>query len=130
MNQPFQGLRTAIYHVDPLAEATEWYSRVLDSAPYFNEPFYVGFNVGGFELGLVPAEHGKTPGVRSVDAYWGVLDIQAAYDRLIAMGATSCEPPTNVGGGIYTATVFDPWQNVLGIIYNPHFQLAGPLSAN
>ena len=124
MKNPLLGLRTAIYHVPDLHEATAWYSVVLNSEPYFNEPFYVGFNVGGYELGLVPApDMAIKDKPHSVDTYWGVEDIQAKYDDLIDHGATACEVPTNVGGGIFVASVFDPWGNVFGIIYNPHFAL-------
>ncbi|TMG98319.1 MAG: VOC family protein, partial [Betaproteobacteria bacterium] len=48
------GLRTAIYPAPDLQKAKQWYSELLVQAPYFDEPFYVGFSVGGFELGLVP----------------------------------------------------------------------------
>ena len=48
------GLRTVNYHVTDLARAKAWYISALGKEPYFDEPFYVGFNVGGFELGLDP----------------------------------------------------------------------------
>ncbi len=51
----FLGLRTAIYHVDDIERARDWYSSILGFKPYFDEPFYVGFNVAGYELGLQPA---------------------------------------------------------------------------
>lgn len=121
MATSFLGLRTAIYRVSNLAEATAWYEDVLSEKPYFSEPFYVGFNVGGFELGLIPDDDISPEKQKSVETYWGVEDIQVSYDRLIEQGARSCEPPTDVGGGILVATVFDPWGNLLGIIYNPHF---------
>ena len=130
MTNQLLGLRTAIYHVTNLLEATEWYAALLGTRPYFEEPYYVGFNVGGYEMGLVPEENPGEKRVRSVDTYWGVMDIQAMYDRLLEHGATMCEPPTNVGSGIFVASVYDPWGNVLGIIFNPHFQLAGTVSAN
>src|ERR671915_951873 len=82
--QMFQGLRTVIYHVDDLQKAKEWYSRVLSIKPYFDEPFYVGFNVGGFELGLDPDTSGVTVGNNAV-AYWGVPDIDAACAALIEL---------------------------------------------
>lgn len=131
MKNPLLGLRTAIYHVPDLHEATAWYSVILGIEPYFNEPFYVGFNVGGYELGLTPNPD-AAPGnkARGVDTYWGVEDIQAKYDDLIDHGATPCEVPTNVGDGIFVASVYDPWGNVLGIIYNPHFKLTAPVLAN
>ncbi len=74
----FQGLRTVIYHVDDLQKAKEWYSNVLGFKPYFDEPFYVGFNVGGFELGLDPDMKGISKG-NNVVAYWGVKDAKASY---------------------------------------------------
>ena len=74
----FQGLRTVVYPVGNLAEATAWYREVLGQAPYFEEPFYVGFNVGGYELGLVP--DGTPAGPVGPTAYWGVPDAAAAYD--------------------------------------------------
>jgi len=122
MATSFLGLRTAIYRVSNLAEATAWYEDVLGEKPYFNEPFYVGFNVAGYELGLMPDDDISPEKQKSVETYWGVEDIQVSYDRLIELGARPCEPPTDVGGGILVATVFDPWGNLLGIIYNPHFK--------
>src|ERR671915_1297033 len=78
--QMFQGLRTVIYHVDDLQKAKEWYSKVLSIKPYFDEPFYVGFNVGGFELGLDPDEPDASRASTGVVAYWGVDDAEAAFD--------------------------------------------------
>jgi lactoylglutathione lyase len=124
MQTPFLGLRTTIYKVADLPKARDWYSRVLRIEPYFNEPFYVGFNVAGYELGLQPDANfsaaGKTEGIST---YWGVADVARTYDSLLELGATPHETPREVGGGIVVATVKDPWGNLFGIIYNPHFQL-------
>lgn len=117
----FQGLRTAIYNVGDIQEAREWYSRMLGVNPYFDEPFYVGFNVGGYELGLDPDVSGVTTG-DGVVAYWGVGDAKAAYVRALGLGAQAHSEPREVGGGIIVATVKDPWGNVFGIIENPHFK--------
>jgi predicted enzyme related to lactoylglutathione lyase len=111
----FLGLRTAIYHVSDIAEARDWYSSVLGFGPYFDEPFYVGFNVGGYELGLVPAE--------GVVAYWGVENAETAARVLSEKGATPHEEVQDVGGGIKVASVKDPFGNVFGVIENPHFKL-------
>ena len=111
------GLGTAIYPVTDLAHAKEWYAKVLQRQPYFDQPFYVGFNVGGFELGLDPNASASGAAV----AYWGVEDARAAYDRLIELGATAHHDVQEVGGGIKVASVRDPFGNVLGIIENPHF---------
>src|SRR3954469_14870134 len=115
------GLRTAIYPVTELAEGRAWYARVLEHGPYFDEPFYVGFSVGGFELGLVPD---GTPGPGGTVAYWGVADAAAAVKRLESLGATIREPLQDVGGGIRVATVADPFGNSFGVIENPHFSVA------
>lgn len=118
----FLGLRTCIYIVPDIKEATTWYSSVLGVEPYFNEPFYVGFNVGGYELGLQPEE---TPTVRGegVQTYWGVDDVTKTFEKLISQGAKAHTGPEDVGGGIIVATLKDPWNNLIGIIYNPHFKL-------
>ena len=116
------GLRTTIYKVDDIRKATEWYTRAFETRPYFNEPYYVGFNIGGYELGLQPEENVPTGKGENVVAYWGVKNIQETCDRLIGLGATAHEKPQDVGGGIITATVKDPFGNVIGLIDNPHFK--------
>jgi predicted enzyme related to lactoylglutathione lyase len=112
------GLRTAIYPAPDLAAAKRWYAEVLGQAPYFDEPFYVGFAVGGFELGLLP---NTQPGTTGPQALWGVADIAAAHARLLALGAVALDPIVAVGEGIRVAAVQDPFGNRLGIIENPHF---------
>ena len=117
-----KGLRTVIYQVKDLAKAKQWYSALLGKPPYFDEPFYVGFNVGGYELGLQPEEHGINFGNASV-AYWGVDDARGVYDKLVTDGSIPNEPITDVGGGILIGTVIDPCGNVFGVIENPHFAI-------
>src|SRR5947209_243540 len=103
-----RGLRTVIYHVTDLEKAKTWYGRVLEREPYFDQPFYVGYSVGGFELGLVPD---GTPGPGGAVAYWGVEDAAAALRRLESLGAAVREPLQDVGGDIKVATVADPFGN-------------------
>ena len=122
-NEQILGLRTTIYKVGNLIEATEWYTTVFKTAPYFNESFYVGFNIGGYELGLLPEEHPTTEKPETVLSYWGVNDIHSIYDHFISNGAIAHETPHNVGGELMVATVKDPWGNIIGIIYNPYFKL-------
>jgi predicted enzyme related to lactoylglutathione lyase len=116
-----RGLRTVIYHVTDLAKAKAWYSQVLEQQPYFDQPFYVGYSVGGFELGLVP--DGKS-GAGGTVAYWGVADAAAAVARLEELGAAVIEPLQHVGEGIRVATVADPFGNSFAIIENPNFSTA------
>ncbi|MBU1014077.1 MAG: VOC family protein [Bacteroidetes bacterium] len=117
------GLRTVIYKVGDLNKAKQWYSKAFETMPYFDEPFYVGFNIGGYELGLLPEEKPTTEKNDSVLAYWGVDEIEKEFNRLMELGAVSHEIPTNVGGELMVATLKDPWGNIIGLIYNPEFNL-------
>lgn len=112
------GVKTVIYHVSDLPRAKEWYARAFGVQPYFDEPFYVGFNIAGFELGLDPDTSASSPG-NSVVAYWGVKDIAAEYERLLALGATKKGEIKDVGEGLMVAEVTDPFGNVLGLIQHP-----------
>ena len=122
-NPHFQGLRTVLYHAPDLDKAKAWYSRVLGIAPYFDQPFYVGFNVGGYELGLDPDASNTSGGAGGAVVYWGVADAGAALERLLSLGATERSGIQDVGEGIRVATVLDPFGNIFGIIQNPHFAL-------
>ncbi len=115
------GLRTAIYPTPDLAAGKAWYSKVLGCQPYFDQPFYVGFSVGGFELGLIPDAE---PGSAGVRVYWGVDDAAGELKRLLALGGTVHEEAHNVGGEIVVASVHDPFGNLLCLIQNPYFKLA------
>ena len=113
------GLRTAIYPAPDLARAKAWYSKALGVEPYFDQPYYVGFSVGGFELGLLPDAKPGTDGVR---AYWGVANAAEVFDRLVKLGAKPIEKIADVGEGIRVGAVEDPFGNRLGIIENPNFK--------
>ncbi len=113
------GLRTVIYPVNDLARAKAWYAAMLSVAPYFDEAFYVGFSVGGFELGLVPEGQASAHGPQPL---WGVANAEIAYQKLLELGATALEVVTDVGDGIRVAAVLDPFGNRFGIIENPHFR--------
>lgn len=117
------GLRTTIYKVQDINQAKEWYSKVFETEPYFDQPFYVGFNIGGYELGLRPSEQLIDEKSESVATYWGVEQIDNAYKNFLEFGAIENEKPHNVGGEIVVATLKDPWGNLIGLIYNPEFKL-------
>ena len=121
----FLGLRTVIYQVNDLEKAKAWYGKVIGIDPYFDQPFYVGFNVGGYELGLDPDSSKNEAGKSGVVAYWGVEDVEAALARLLELGATKHADVQNVGGEIKVASVLDPFGNIIGIIENPDFSLYG-----
>jgi catechol 2,3-dioxygenase-like lactoylglutathione lyase family enzyme len=116
-----QGLRTVIYPVADLAAATLWWSTLLGYKPYFDQPFYVGFEVAGYELGLLP-EASPAEGALT---YWGVDSVRQAMEESIALGAVEHAAATEVGDGIVTGSVLTATGNVVGFIRNPHFRLPG-----
>jgi predicted enzyme related to lactoylglutathione lyase len=117
MALPLLGLRTVIHPVSDLAAATAWWTSLLGFGPYFEQPFYVGFEVAGYELGLLP-DGNPADGALT---YWGVDDCQAAVDAALALGATVHTPASDVGEGITTGTVRSPEGSIVGFIRNPHF---------
>jgi catechol 2,3-dioxygenase-like lactoylglutathione lyase family enzyme len=119
MAPELRGLRTVIYPSPDLARATSWWSNFLGFAPYFDEPFYVGFNVGGYELGLVPDGDPA-----SAITYWGVDDVDAAMSSAVASGAEVREAAHDVGDGIVIGSVTTPLGSLVGFIHNPHFSAA------
>ncbi len=115
----FLGIRTVIYPASDLDASKAWFTDVLGFGPYFDEPFFVGFNVGGYELALNPdADPGSGP-----LTLWGVPDIDIALAALLAKGATLHEAVQDVGEGIRVGSVLEPGGSVLGLIENPHFEV-------
>ena len=111
----FNKLRTVIYKVDDLDAAKEWYIKITGLQPYFDQPFYVGFDINGCELGLDPDLSDTTAGNNSV-SYWAVDDVTASITQLVKNGAVLIQPKTNVGGTISTAIAKDPFGNHIGLI--------------
>ena len=110
----FQKLRTIIYHAPDLAQTKEWYATITGIQPYFDQPFYVGFDIHGYELGLDPNSE-KPTGPGNV-AYWKVENIKEAVAKCTATGATIYSDINNVGGTIEVAIVIDPFGNHVGLI--------------
>jgi predicted enzyme related to lactoylglutathione lyase len=109
-------LATVIYAAPDLEKAKAWYTKAFERDPYFDEPFYVGFDIGGCELGLdpnMPLQEGSTV------TYWEINDIKKDFAQLIALEATVVDNPTDVGGGTLVATVLDPFGNKIGLIQLP-----------
>ena len=111
----FKKLRTVIYHVADIAAAKTWYIQATGLQPYFDEPFYVGFDINGCELGLDPDTSFASTGNHTV-SYWSVDDINKVAEKLLSIGATLIQPRTNVGGPIHVAIVEDPFGNHIGLI--------------
>lgn len=128
-----RGFTTLNYFVDDLPAAVDWYTTVLGIEPYFalpspEEPAYVEFRVGDDqdELGLIDSRYrpaGLDPARPAGGiVHWQVDDVPAAVERLVGLGAIELEPPTPRGeGGWMTAMVADPFGNVIGLMYSPHY---------
>ena len=117
-----RGLATVIYPAPDLARAKAWYAKAFGQDPYFDQPFYVGFEIAGYELGRVPDE--GRPGPQGGVAYWRVDAIDPAVSHFLQCGATMVSEAKDVGDGIKVATVADPFGNSIGLIENPHFDLS------
>jgi len=109
-------LRTLAIRSADVAAARDWYAAFTGTKAYFDQPFYVGFELGGYELGIQP-----TPGVAT--ALWGVDDIHAALERAVAAGAEVTTPIRDVGDNILVCAFRDPFGNVVGLIDNPNFKV-------
>jgi predicted enzyme related to lactoylglutathione lyase len=122
-----RGFTTITYWTTDLEAAKKWYSEVLGVAPYFERgDAYAEFRIGDYqhELGLLDSRYAPEgtviePGGQIV--YWAVDDIEASYQRLQDLGAKPHDPPTVRGDGYVTASVIDPFGNILGIMYNVHY---------
>ncbi len=122
-----RGFALVSYWADDLVAATDWYAELLGIEPYFERPGYYEFRVGDYqhELGLIDSRYAPTSsatGPGGAILYWHVDDVAATLERLLSMGAKEYEPLTRRGeAGFVTASVVDPFGNVLGIMYNPHY---------
>ena len=112
-----QGIKTVLHPVTDLAAAKAVYTALLGIPPQADSDYYVGFDVEGQHIGLVPS--GGPDGMTSPVAYWHVSDIEAKLAEVTAAGATVKEPAHDVGGGRLVATVTDPDGNVLGLLQDP-----------
>ena len=126
-----RGLSTINFWADDLIAAKKWYAELLGIDPYFERPnaehpAYIEFRLGDYqhELGIIDrryAPKGSTAGPGGAVTYWHVDNLEAALEKLIAMGAKEYEPTTKRGEGFITASVLDPFGNILGIMYSRHY---------
>ena len=128
-----RGLTTVSFWADDLESAQEWYTDVLGVEPYFvrpveGRPAYIEFRLGDYqhELGIIdgsyaPGGEASEAGPAGAVVYWHVDDLEATFERLLAMGAKEHMAPTVQGEGFVTASVVDPFGNILGIMYNQHY---------
>jgi predicted enzyme related to lactoylglutathione lyase len=112
-----EGIKTVLHPVSDLATAKAVYTALLGTPPQTDEPYYVGYQTAGQQIGLVPG--GAQQGMTSPVAYWHVPDIEAKLAEVTAAGAAVREPVRDVGGGRLVATFTDPDGNVLGLLQDP-----------
>jgi predicted enzyme related to lactoylglutathione lyase len=135
MNQQpvtLRGFATVSFYADDLEEAARWYAELTGVEPYYRFPHppeqaaYIEFRLGDQEdeLGLIdrryaPGKPQQHPGGAVI--FWHVDDLEGTLRRLLDLGATVHEPLTERESGFNTASVVDPFGNVLGVMYNPHY---------
>ncbi|MFD7612545.1 VOC family protein [Streptomyces sp. NPDC059828] len=122
-----RGLTTVSFWAADLPAAKAWYTELLGTEPYFERPGYAEFRLGDYqhELGLIDSSYappGSATGPGGAVVYWHVEDVSAALDTLLSKGAKEYEPLTERGPGFVTASVTDPFGNVLGIMDNAHYR--------
>jgi predicted enzyme related to lactoylglutathione lyase len=108
------GIKTVLHPVSDVAKAKDVYAALLGVAPQVDESYYVGFEIGGQHIGLLPG--GGPQGMTTPVTYWEVPDLEAKLAEVTAAGGTVKEPAHDVGGGRRVATVTDPDGNVLGLL--------------
>jgi uncharacterized glyoxalase superfamily protein PhnB len=119
-------MATASYWAADWAAAKAWYTELIGFEPYFLRDGYAEWRLGDYqdELGLIDSRYrpaGTASGPGGVVLFWHVDDVEGMFARLLAMGATEHERPQDRGQGFVTATVIDPFGNLLGVMYNPHY---------
>ncbi|UWP84570.1 VOC family protein [Dactylosporangium fulvum] len=121
-----RGLANVSYWAADWKAAKDWYGELIGFEPYFLRDGYAEWRLGDDldELGLIDSRYrpaGMASGPGGAVLYWHVDDVHGMFARLLAMGATEHEPPQDRGSGFVTATVVDPFGNLLGVMYNPHY---------
>ncbi len=111
------GVNTILYPVKDPAKAKALFSALLGTEPMADQPFYIGFKVGGQNIGLVP--NGHSQGMTGAAGYYGVADIAAAINRLTSLGAAVVQEPKDVGGGALVALLRDHDGNMIGLMHTP-----------
>ena len=111
------GMQTIIYPVKDLESAKKVYTALLGSPPAYEAPYYVGWNIGGQDIGLDP--NGHKQGMSAPVPYWHVDDVKASLEKLVAAGATVQQQPSDIGGGGLMARVKDADGNVTGLLQKP-----------
>ncbi|MGW5671182.1 VOC family protein [Micromonospora sp. NPDC003776] len=90
----YPGNKTILHPVSHLAKAKEVFNALLGVTPQSDSSYYVGFEVEGQQVGLVPG--GGPQGMTSPVAYWHVSDIAAKLAEVTAARGRHGEGPLPV----------------------------------
>jgi predicted enzyme related to lactoylglutathione lyase len=124
-SQTLRGMANVSFFAADHAAAKKWYTEFLGIEPYFERPGYFEFRLGDYqhEFGVIDSKYAPNfdPSASNHILYWHVDDVNATLDRLLSLGAELIEAPQDRGKGFITCTVRDPFGNVLGFMYNPHY---------
>ncbi len=125
-----RGLTTVSHFADDLTAAKNWYTELLGIEPYFvrevdGAPAYIEFRIGDYqnELGIIDSRFAppRRPEAANTMTYWHVDDVHAAFAKLVDVGAAVHQNPREQGPGFVTASVVDPFGNILGVMFNQHY---------
>ncbi|GAA2905501.1 VOC family protein [Streptosporangium fragile] len=129
-----RGLTTVTFYSPDFEAAKRWYTELFGIPPYMNTPAYMEWRIGDYqhEFGVVHSSYAGSELARTADpdtigrpagavVFWHVDDVPSTLEKLVAMGAKEHDSPRDRGTGFITASVTDPWGNVLGLMYNPHY---------
>lgn len=130
-SQTFRGLATVSFWADDIKAAKKWYIELFGIELYFERPDsknpeYIEFRLGDYqaELGIIDKRYSPKSASNATGGaivFWHVNDIKSTLDKLFSMGAKEYEPLTKREAGFITASVIDPFGNILGVMHNPHY---------
>ncbi len=112
-----QGIKTVIYPVKDIGRAKATFTKLLGVQPDSDQPYYVGFTLGGQQIGLDPNGHSR--GMSGPVGYYHVDDIKGSVQSLVDAGGQVEQEPTDVGGGRLIANVKDADGNAIGLLQDP-----------
>jgi predicted enzyme related to lactoylglutathione lyase len=127
MAQALRGIATISLWAADHPAAVKWYGELLGTKPYFERPGYAEFRIGDYqtEVGIIDSKYAPhltfPKGPAGVVVYWHVDDLQKTFEHVLSMGGAQLEAPQDRGHGFVTATVVDPFGNILGLMRNPHY---------
>ncbi|WP_028609243.1 VOC family protein [Paenibacillus harenae] len=128
-----RGMANVSFWAEDVRVAREWYTKIFDMEPYFQRPdpenpAYIEYRIGDFqhEIGIIDKKYmpkaASSIGNGGAILYWHTDDVSGMLDKLTGLGAIVYEPITERGIDWITASVVDPFGNIIGLIHSPHYK--------